>query len=109
MGTNDALRSLRILIVDHDKDSREMLRFILQQAGGDVIATDSITKAFENYKSATPDVIVSDIAMPEYGSYALLSLTRAHDKKFGRTTPVIAFTAYTSPDDKERALAAGFQ
>ena len=109
MSRNDRLRDLRILIVDDDKDTREMLRFILQQAGGHVIAAGSVAEAFENYKSSAPDVIVADIGMPEYNGYALISLIRAHDKELGRNTPVIALTAYTSPADKETALAAGFE
>src|SRR5947207_1405031 len=109
MSRNDRLRDLRILIVDDDKDTREMLRFILQQAAGHVIAAGSVAEAFERYKSSPPDVIVADIGMPEYNGYALISLIRAHDKELRRNTPVIALTAYTSPADKETALAAGFE
>jgi signal transduction histidine kinase/CheY-like chemotaxis protein len=109
MSTHDRLRDQRILIVDDDEDTCEMLRFILQQAGGHVITAGSVAEAFESYKSASPVVVVADIGMPEYDGYALISLIRAHDKKLGRTTPVIALTAYTSPADKETALAAGFQ
>jgi CheY-like chemotaxis protein len=109
MVTNDGLRDLRILVVDDDKDTREMLRFILQQAGGHAIAVGSVAEALESYKSSPPDVILADIGMPEYNGYALIALIRAHDKELNRTTPVIALTAYTSPADEETALAAGFQ
>ena len=109
MDTTDRLRDLRILVVDDDKDTREMLRFILQRAGGHVSAASSVAEAFESYKSSPPDVIVADIGMPEYNGYALMLLIRAHDKELGRTTPVIALTAYTSPADEKTALTAGFQ
>jgi len=109
MRSNDRLRDLRILIVDGDKDTRETLHLILQQAGGRVIAAGSVAEAFENYKSSLPDVILADIGVPEYIGYALISLIRAHDKEFGRTTPVIALGANTSPADEETALAGGFQ
>jgi signal transduction histidine kinase len=109
MRGNDRLRDLRILVVDGDKDTREMLRFILQQAGGHAIALGSVAEALESYKSSPPDVIVSDIGMPDYNGYALIALVRAHDKELGRTTPIIALTAYASSADKETALAAGFQ
>ncbi|PYR97243.1 MAG: histidine kinase [Acidobacteria bacterium] len=109
MTTNDRLCDLRILVVDDDKDTREMLRFILQQAGGHVSAASSVAEAFQSYQSSPPDVIVADIGMPEYNGYALIALIRAHDKEVGRTTPVIALTAYTSPADEKTALAAGFQ
>jgi signal transduction histidine kinase/CheY-like chemotaxis protein len=109
MSTNERLRNLRVLIVDDDKDTREMLRFILQRAGSHVIVTGSVAEAFENYKSSPPDVVVADIGMPEYDGYALMSLIRAHDKEVERNTPVIALTAYTSSADAKTALAAGFQ
>ena len=109
MAANDRLRDLRILVVDDDKDTREMLRFILAEAGGHAVAVGSVREALESYKSSPPDVIISDIGMPDYEGYALISLVRAHDTQFGRTTPVIALTSFTSPADKETALAAGFQ
>jgi len=109
MSANDRLGNQQILIVDDDKDTREMLRFILQRAGGHVVVTGSVAEAFENYKSSPPDVVVADIGMPEENGYALISLIRAHDKEFGRHTPVIALTAYSSPADEQTALAAGFQ
>ena len=109
MTKNDRLRSVRVLVVDDDKDTREMLRFILKQAGADASAAGSVTEAFEKYKTAPPDVVVSDIGMAENNGYALIALIRAHDQEFGRSTPAIALTAYTSPADRETALAAGFQ
>jgi signal transduction histidine kinase/CheY-like chemotaxis protein len=109
MRANDRLRDLRILVVDDDKDTREMLRFILEQAGGHAVAVGSVAEALENYKSSPPDVIVSDIGMPDYNGYALIALVRANDKEFGRTTPVIALTSFTSAADKDTALAAGFR
>jgi CheY-like chemotaxis protein len=109
MGPNDRLGNLRILVVDDDTDTREMLCFIFQQAGGHAVAVGSVAEAFESYKRSPPDVIVSDIGMPGYNGYALIALIRAHDKELGRTTPVIALTAYTSPADEKTAMAAGFQ
>jgi signal transduction histidine kinase/CheY-like chemotaxis protein len=109
MRATDRLRDLQILVVDDDKDTRAMLRFILQEAGGHVIAVGSVAQALESYKSSPPDVIISDIGMPDYNGYALIALVRVHDRELGRTTPVIALTAYTSPADKETAIAAGFE
>jgi CheY-like chemotaxis protein len=109
MISNDRLRDVRILAVDDDKDTREMLRFILEQQAAKVIVVTSVTEAVESFQKSPPDVILSDIAMPDYNGYALIALLRANDKKTGRTTPAIALTAYTSPADEETALAAGFQ
>jgi CheY-like chemotaxis protein len=109
MDLNNRLRHVRILAVDDDKDTREMLRFILQQQAAHVIAAKSVTEAVDSFQSFPPDVILTDIAMPDYNGYALIALVRASDKKMGRTTPAIALTAYTSPADKKTALEAGFQ
>ena len=106
MRANDRLRDLRILVVDDDKDTRQMLRFILQQAGGHAVAVGSVAEALENYKSSPPDVIVSDIGMPDYNGYALIALVGVHDKEFGRTTPVIALTSFTSPADKRHCTGS---
>jgi CheY-like chemotaxis protein len=109
MNNTDLLRDRRILVVDDDRDTREMLRFILKQEGGEVIAVSSVPEAVESYKSSLPDVVVTDIGMPENNGYALITLIREHDVEVGRTTPVIALTAFTSPADEKTALAAGFQ
>jgi CheY-like chemotaxis protein len=106
---SDRLRDVRILAVDDDKDTLEMLRFILQQQSANVVTVESVTKAAETLRHFEPDVIVTDIGMPDYNGYALISLVRAKDEKEGRTTPAIALTAYTSAADKETALSAGFQ
>ena len=103
------LRDLNILVVDDDKDTREMLRFIFEQEAGHVVTASSVTEALESFKASPPNVVVADIGMPEYNGYALVSLIRAHDKELGRSTPCIALTAYTSPADENAALAAGFQ
>ena len=109
MNSYDRLRGVRILAVDDDKDTREMLRFILEQQAATVVAVKSVTEAVDSVQQSPPDLILSDIAMPDYNGYALISLVRANDKKVGRLTPAIALTAYTSPADEETALAAGFQ
>lgn len=109
MCANYRLGDVRVLIVDRDKDTREMLRLILEEAGGHAVAFGSVADAFENYKSSAPDVIVADIGMPDYKGYALLALVNARDRKFGRTTPVIALTSFPSPADKDTALSAGFR
>jgi CheY-like chemotaxis protein len=109
MSTDERLRDRRILVVDDDRDTREILCFILQQAGGHAVAVNSVAQAFESYKRSPPDVVIADIGMPENNGYALVALIRAHDKELGRTTPVIALTAYTSPADEKTALAAGFR
>jgi DNA-binding response OmpR family regulator len=109
MTRNDKLRGLHILAVDDDEDTLEMLRFILQQQGANVVTADSVTKAVDTLRQFVPDVILTDIGMPDYNGYALIKLVRAKDEKEGRNTPTIALTAYTSTADKQTALSSGFQ
>jgi CheY-like chemotaxis protein len=109
MNTNARLAGRSILVVDDDKDTREMLRFILEQDGAQVMSAGSVTEAVEQYKTSPPDAMIADIGMPEFNGYALIALIRDHDKELGRSTPAIALTAYTSPKDEQTALAAGFQ
>ena len=108
MTGKDKLRGVHILAVDDDEDTLEMLRFILQQQGADVVTADSVTKAADTLRQFAPDVILTDIGMPDYNGYALIKLVRAKDEKEGRNTPTIALTAYTSPADKQTALSSGF-
>jgi CheY-like chemotaxis protein len=103
------LQNLQILIVDDDNDIREMLRFVLEQEAGHITAVGSVMEAMESYRQSPPDVVLADIGMPEYNGYALVSLIREQDEATGRSTPVIALTAYTSPADEQTALAAGFR
>jgi CheY-like chemotaxis protein len=106
---NARLSDLCILVVDDDKDTREILRFILEREAAQVIAVSTVEEAVEEYKRLSPDVVLADIGMPQANGYALISLIRAHDKPSGRSAPVIALTGYTSSADRLTAFAAGFQ
>src|SRR5690242_15775064 len=66
-----SLRNLRVLIVDDDQDTREMLRFVLDQEGGQVTAASTVEEALEEYKDIVPNVVVVDIGMPGANGYAL--------------------------------------
>src|ERR1041385_5225454 len=86
MNTNERLAGRSILIVDDDKDTREMLRFILEQDGALVMSAGSVPEAVEHYKKSPPDAMIADIGMPEFNGYALIALIRDHDKELGRST-----------------------
>ena len=109
MNNYASLGNVRVLVVDDDNDTREMLRFILEQEAATVRVASSVQEAIESYQSYPPDVIVADIGMPEQNGYALIAMIRARDDEHGRRTPAIALTAYTSPADEQQALEAGFQ
>jgi len=104
-----SLTGVRLLIVEDDTDTRELLRILLQSEGGIVTATASVQEALAAYDQSPPDVIVADIGMPEYNGYTLIGRVRARDREHGKLTPAIALTAYATSSDRDTVLSAGFQ
>jgi signal transduction histidine kinase/ActR/RegA family two-component response regulator len=103
------LEGTRVLLVDDDFDTREFLATALRAAGGDLRAVGSVAAAFEAMRTWRPDVIVSDIAMPEQDGYAFIRGVRALAQDAGGRTPAVALTALARAKDRVCALAAGFQ
>ncbi|MEH2024651.1 hybrid sensor histidine kinase/response regulator [Nostoc sp.] len=103
------LRGLRILIVDDDVDTREFLHFLLQQNGALITAAASVNEAFMIIAQAIPNLVISDLGMPEMDGYSLIRKLRAMPKEEGGEIPAIALTAYAGESDRDRVLAAGFQ
>jgi signal transduction histidine kinase len=101
------LAGVKIVFVDDDADTREILNTLLVAAGAQVHEASSVSDALRLVREVVPDVIISDIAMPDQDGYALLRELRS---RFGRSVPrvAIALTAQATPADRERALAAGF-
>src|SRR5262249_11435421 len=102
------LNGVRVLLVDDDHDSREVVRFLLSRSGAQVEAADSARQALELLGRQRLDVLVSDIAMPEEDGYTLLGRVRAGEGGQPHV-PAIALTAYSAPEDRERVLSGGFQ
>ena len=102
------LDGLRIILVDDAPDGRDVLALVLRIAGADVVAVGTVNAALAAFDAARPDVIVSDIGMPDEDGYALIRQVRAREAGEGRT-PAIALTGYVRPEDRARILAAGFQ
>ena len=100
------LEGIQVLVVDDEVDSLEFIAFVLSDYGAQVRAAGSAAEAFQAASEFLPDVLVSDIGMPEEDGYSLLARLRslAGGGKFG----AIALTAYARDEDRERALAAGF-
>jgi CheY-like chemotaxis protein len=103
------LSGLRIVIVDDDPDALELMRTILAQCGADVATAGSAIEAFDVLQQGRPDVLISDIGMPDADGYALLRKVRAPDTGERGMVPAIAVTGRTSPGDRQRALSAGYQ
>ena len=103
------LDGVRILVVDDDADTRDVIKAILRSCGGEINCCESAAEAFKAIRDWSPDVLVSDIGLPHEDGFELILKLRKHRSKRARLMPAIALTAYASKDDKARALAAGFQ
>lgn len=107
-----SLEGLQILVVDDEADALELLNTILQNNGAEVIAVASVKQALTIIETATdrsPDVLVSDIGMPDEDGYSLIRKLRQLEAQRGGKLPAIALTAYAGSDDRRQALLAGFQ
>ena len=100
---------LRVLVVDDERDSCEIVAAILERAGAEVRTCFSAGQALSTMDRWLPDVLVSDIAMPGEDGYALIRKVRARRTEEGGGVPAVALTAYGRGEDRKRALSAGFQ
>lgn len=105
---SDELRGLVVLVVDDEADSRELLRHVLASAGARVSVAGGALAALDAIASECPDVLVSDIGMPEIDGYELLRRIRQLHPGCGGSLPAIALTAFARSEDRVRALRAGF-
>ena len=104
-----SLQSVRTLVVDDERDTREVLCAMLNRFGADARAVGSAAEGFDVLRQWRPDVLVSDIGMPVEDGYELIKRVRALPAEEGGETPAIALTAFAGPDDRDRALSSGFQ
>jgi PAS domain S-box-containing protein len=104
-----ALGGLRVLVVDDDRETLESLAAVLSGAGAQARTASSASRALEILGHWLPDVIVSDIGMPEDDGYSLIRKVRALPPERGGRIPALALTAYTRVEDRLAVLASGFQ
>jgi PAS domain S-box-containing protein len=103
------LVGLHVLVLDDERDARELIQTVLQRAKAVVTLASSAAEAHAAIRQSKPDVIVSDIGMPGEDGYAFIARLRALSREEGGRIPAIALTAYAQADDRRRALLAGFQ
>nr|WP_242027009.1 ATP-binding protein [Leptolyngbya sp. FACHB-17] len=103
------LSGIHILVVDDEADSREFVAFVLEQAGAIVTAVASGIEALQAFSQALPNILVSDVGMPEMDGYMLMRQIRSLPLEQGGQIPAIALTAYAGELDHQQAIAAGFQ
>jgi len=103
------LNGVQVLVVDDDEDSRNFIAFVLQQSGAIVTMAASGIEALDAMTQSKPDVVVSDIEMPEMDGYQLVDKIRQLTSLQGKEVPAIALTAHAGESNQQQALKAGFQ
>jgi PAS domain S-box-containing protein len=103
------LKGVRVLTVDDDPDARDLLTVLLTQYGAEVLTVTSATEVLANLDSFRPNVLVSDIGMPDVDGYSLIQKLRSLSPEEGGQIPAIALTAFARESDYQQALASGYQ
>jgi CheY-like chemotaxis protein len=103
-----SLEGLKVLAVDDEVDSRQLLQAVLEQCGAEVKTCSSTNEALEALAEFKPDILVSDIGMPDEDGYVLIKELRSLADESQKRIPAVALTAYARIEDRLRALAAGF-
>jgi signal transduction histidine kinase len=104
-----ALSGVQLMVVDDEADARLLVEDILRAAGARVVSAASAREAMLKFAQAQPDLLLSDIGMPDENGYDLVRQVRSLPIENGGGVPAIALTAFARPEDRSRALAAGFQ
>jgi PAS domain S-box-containing protein len=105
----ERLDGLKVLVVDDEADTRELLRVVLGRCGAEVTTAGSAEEALDLLKVNRPDVLVSDIGMPGTDGYELIRQVRALSLEGGGKIPAVALTAYARAEDRLQVLRAGYQ
>ena len=103
------LRGAKILVVDDEPDAREMLELVLSRYGAQIETAPNAEVALQKFGEFAPDVLLSDIGMPDEDGYSLMQSIRARSPEKGGQTPALALTAYARAEDRARALEVGYQ
>jgi signal transduction histidine kinase/CheY-like chemotaxis protein len=104
-----SLHGLKVLVVDDEADTRELIREVLKERGSEVITSRSVADALVALEKHKPDILISDLGMPDADGYALISKIRALPAEQGGEIPAAALTAYARAEDRMRVLRSGFQ
>ena len=103
----DRFSGVEILVIDDEMDSLNILTLVFEQEGAEVKSAASAKEALDIVNKSTPDIIISDIGMPEVDGYTLITEIRALPQ--GKNLPAIALSAYAGDIDRQRSLEVGFQ
>ena len=103
------LDEVRVLLVEDNTETLDMLKVIFEESGAEVIAATSVDEALDALDRFGPNVLVSDITMPDRDGYDLVREVRSRAPERGGKIPAVALTAYVRAEDRVRVLSAGFQ
>jgi PAS domain S-box-containing protein len=106
---SSTLSGLRAMVVDDDADARELLAEVLRSRGVEVTVAASVDEAIAALDREVPDILLSDMAMPDRDGFDLIHAVRSRAPDRGGDVPAVAITAYARAEDSERAVASGFQ
>lgn len=104
-----SLQGIRVLVVDDEQDTRELIEQVLKECGSEVITSRSAQEALTAIEEHRPDILISDLGMPDEDGYSLISKIRALPPERGGQIPAAALTAYARAEDRMRVLRSGFQ
>lgn len=102
------LDGLSLLVVEDDDDSRTLVGTLLRNFGARVFLASSVREALKVMEETVPNVLISDLGMPDEDGYALITRVRSLPPELGGVVPAIALTGYATMKDKEQVLAAGY-
>jgi PAS domain S-box-containing protein len=102
------LQGKKVLVVDDDEDARNLVATVLTSCGCEVSTASSVGEAMVRFDDMKPDVVVSDIGMPNEDGFELIKRIRARPAERGGRVPAAALTAYARAEDRKKVLAAGF-
>ena len=102
------LAGLKVLVVDDEPDNREFLVAAIEQLGATATAAASAAEAIAILQQSPPNILVSDIGMPVEDGYSLIRKVRSSELGTAKRLPAVALTAYASEQDRDRAIAAGY-
>jgi signal transduction histidine kinase/ActR/RegA family two-component response regulator len=108
IGATRSLQGLRLLVVEDDPDSLELVTMLLEGNGAAVKSVGSGQEAIAALGPWNPHVLIADLGLPDLDGYALISRIRARESESSNRLPAVALTAYIAAEDRNRALAAGF-
>jgi CheY-like chemotaxis protein len=102
------LNGIRVLVVEDDDDTRDLLSYVLGSHGATVFLSSSVADGLAALRREHPHVVVTDIGMPGHNGYAFIAAVRKEEAREIRNTPTIALTAFATPTDRDIAMISGF-